>query len=49
MGFILFQDDEVAAHICTATVFEAGCYIDIVFATVDCIATANLQNPDTAN
>ena len=54
-----YQDDEVAAHICiplmfddggsTATVFEAGGWIDIVFATIDWTATANLQNPDTAN
>ena len=54
-----YQDDEVAAHICTppvfddggctATVFEAGGCIDIVFATIDCTATANRQNPDTAN
>ena len=53
------QDDEVAAHICTATVFddggstapvfEAGGWIDIVCATIDCTATANLQDPDTAN
>ena len=61
-----YQDDEVAAHICTppvfddgggtapvfddgggtAPVFEAGGCIDIVFATIDCTATANLQNPD---
>ena len=33
----------------TATVFEAGGCIDIVFATIDYTATANLQNPDTAN
>ena len=33
----------------TATVFEAGGCIDIVCATIDCTATANLQNPDTAN
>ena len=52
-----YQDDEVAAHICTppvfddgggtAPVFEAGGCIDTVFATIDCTATANLQNPDT--
>ena len=52
------QDDEVAAHICTppvvddgggtATVFDDGC-TDIVLATIDCNATANLQNPETAN
>ena len=48
----------VFAHICTAPVFacvstppvfEAGGYTDIVFATIDCNATANVQNPDTAN
>ena len=57
-----YQDDEVAAHICTppvfddgggtATVFEAGGCIDIVFATMDCSATsrtANVRNPDMAN
>ena len=51
-----YQDDEAAAPICTppvfdgggtATVFEAGGCIDIVFATIDYSATANLQNPDT--
>ena len=66
MSFSYFhQEDEIAAHICTApvfddggstaTVFEAGGCTDImfgtgvVFATFDCSATANLQNPDTAN
>ena len=54
-----YQDDEVAAHICTppesddgggtATVFEAGGCIDIVSASTGCSATANVQNPDTAN
>ena len=44
------QDDEVAAHICTppvvddggstATVFEAGGWIDIVFAIIDWTVTA---------
>ena len=51
------QDDEVAAPICTppvfddgggsATMFDDGDYIDIVFATIDCTATsrtANLSN-----
>ena len=38
----------VFAHICTAPVFDDGGCTDIVFATGDCCATANLQNPDTA-
>ena len=54
-----YQDDEIVAHICTppvfddggstALVFEAGGCIDIVCATIDCTATANVQNPDMAN
>ena len=38
----------VFAHICTAPVFDDDGCTDIVFATGDCSATANLQNPYTA-
>ena len=49
----IVQDDEVAAipvfaHICTALVFDDGGCIDAVSATIDCSATANLQDPHTA-
>ena len=49
------QEDEVAAHICTASVFDDGgstapVFDDrgstaTVFATINC---TNVQNPDTA-
>ena len=39
----------VFAHMCTAPVFADGGHIDIVFTTIGCSATANLQNPDTTN
>ena len=55
--FIFYQNDEVAAHICTAPVFDDGGgtapvfddggYTGIVFAT-DYSATANLLDPYTA-
>ena len=41
----IYQDDEVAAHTCTAPVLDDGGCIDIVCATVGCTATTNLQNP----
>ena len=53
--FRILQDNDgatavpVCTHICTPPVFEAGGCTDSVFATIDCTATANLQNPDTAN
>ena len=39
----------VLAHICTAPVFDDGGCTDIVFATGDYSATANLLDPYTAD
>ena len=53
--FRILQDNDgatavpVCTHICTATVFDGGSGTDIVFATGDCSATANLLDPYTAN
>ena len=38
----------VFAHICTATVFDAGGYTDTVSAATDCNVTGNLQDLSTA-
>ena len=51
--FFFSQDDGVAvvpvfAPYCTAPVFDAGGCIDTVSATIDCSATANVQNSHTA-
>ena len=39
----------VFAHICTLLVFDDSGCTDIVCATIDCSATANVQNPCTDN
>ena len=49
----IIQDDGVTAipvfaHICTAPMFDDGGYIDAVSATINCSATADLQDPHTA-
>ena len=36
------------AHICTASVFDAGGYINTVSAAINCNATTNLQDLSTA-